>query len=228
MIKKTAFLAMLLAIVVFLTVFSVPAQAARGAWITPTVTPSPTVAPSVTATATALAPELIDVNGMKAWCLPKGSVVTKAQWDTDTPAANARPMKLENETPTLFTGDDACIFLYSATAPIAEGTQLQVADASKAVWLKADLVAGTQPNTAYAALVHGYIVDPPFWSVTYTMRVVTKDGAELWSSPVVFRRGYEPGKCWDGKWPDPVTWYCYTPPDPHPWDPYYKFVNPKP
>ena len=109
-----------------------------------------------------------------------------------------------------------------------EGVQLQFADASKAVWLKADLKPGTKPNTGFVALRHSYIIDPPVWSTTYTAKLVTKDGAEAWSSPMIFKRGYTPGKCYNGAWPDPVTWYCYYPPDAHPWDPWYKFQNPTP
>lgn len=219
--QKTVAVIVLLAVFVLLTAFAAPAQAGQSAQTTPTATPA-------AASPTPAAPELVDANGMKAWCLPKGSVITKAQLETDIPPANAKTMRLEKDVPTLITVNDACTFLYTSSKPIPEGTQLQVADGASAAWLKADLVPGTQPNSGYAAVQHGYIVDPPFWSVTYTVKVVTKDGAELWSSPMVFRRGYEPGKCYDGSWPDPVTWYCYYPPDAHPWDSWYKFENPKP
>ncbi len=224
--KKPVLFAAILAALLFSTIFSMPAAAQ-----TPTPTTAPTATPGATATpapGATPAPATVDVNGMTAWCWPKGSVVTKAQLDTDVAPANAKLLRLENEKPTLWTVNDACTFVYTASAAIPEGTQLQVADNSGAVWLKTDMKPGTNPNSAYAALMHGYIVDPPFWSVTYTMKVVTRDGKELWSSPFVFRRGYEPGKCYDGSWPDPVTWYCYYPPDAHPWDSWYKFENPKP
>ncbi|HEY9089419.1 MAG TPA: hypothetical protein VIO36_14710 [Anaerolineaceae bacterium] len=226
--KKAAFLGVLFLAMLALSAFTAPVSGASFL-LTATITATPTVAPTAAPTASVTpAAEAPDVNGMRAWCWPKGSVVTKAQLDTDAPPANAKPWKLENETPTVITVNDACTFVYTGSEALAEGTQLQVLDASNAVWLKADLKPGTAANSGYAALQHGYIIDPPFWSVTYTIKVVTKDGAEKWSSPVVFRRGYEPGKCYDGKWPDPVTWYCYYPPDAHPWDSWYKYVNPKP
>jgi len=219
--QKAVALFVLLAVFALLTAFAVPAQAGQSAQSTPTAAPA-------AATPTPAASELVDANGMKAWCLPKGSVITRTQLETDAPPANAKPMRLEKDVPTLITVNDACTFLYTSSKAIPEGTQLQIADGTNAPWLKVDLTPGTQANSGYAAVQHGYIVDPPFWSVTYTVKVVTTDGAELWSSPMVFRRGYEPGKCYDGSWPDPVTWYCYYPPDAHPWDSYYKFENPKP
>lgn len=222
MLKKSVLFTALLGALLLSTLLLAPAAAQ---------TPTPTAAPSATGTATpapGATPAPVDVNGMTAFCWPKGSIVTKTQFDSDTPPANAKLLRLENDQPTLWTVNDACTFVYTASAAIPEGTQLQVADGSNAVWLKTDMKAGTKANSAYAALQHGYIVDPPFWSITYTIKVVTKDGKELWSSPFVFRRGYEPGKCYDGSWPDPVTWYCYYPPDAHPWDSWYKFENPKP
>lgn len=227
MLKKIIIMAIFTLVVLALTAFTAPGTSVS-ALLTATISPTPAATATPTAAPTPVKVDVLDVKGMRAWCLPKGSVVTKTQLETDVPPANAKPWKLENETPTVFTYNDACTFVYTASQPLAEGTQLQVMDASNAVWLKADLKPGTQANSGYAALVHGYIVDPPFWSVTYTLKVVTKDGAELWSSPVIFRRGYEPGKCYDGKWPDPVTWYCYYPPDAHPWDSWYQYVNPKP
>jgi hypothetical protein len=126
------------------------------------------------------------------------------------------------------TVNDACFFVFTFTSAVPEGAQLQFFDQSKALWLKLDLKPGSKANTAFAVTRHGYIIDPPFWSVTYDLKLVGKDGSALWTSPVIFRRGYTPGKCYDGKWPDPVTWYCYYPPDAHPWDPWYKYVNPTP
>ena len=141
---------------------------------------------------------------------------------------NAKQMRVVNKSLVVPTVNDACWFVVTFSGAMPEGAQIWFYDNSNALWLKAPLAAGTEKNTGFVALRHGYLIDPPFWSITYTVKVVTKDGAELWSSPMAFQRPYEPGKCYDGRWPDPVTWYCYYPPDAHPWDPWYKFVNPTP
>lgn len=213
MVKKSILIVLFVLTALVLAAFAPAAQPAAAYATTPTPTPA----------AQSAAPE-----GFKAWCLPKGSVVSSEQLASDVAPANAKPMKVENGTPVMVTVNDACFFSFTLAGGVPEGAQLQFIDQSKVTWLKLDLKPGSTTGSAFAVTRHGYIVDPPFWSVTYTLKLVSKDGAELWSSPVVFRRGYEPGKCYDGSWPDPVTWYCYYPPDAHPWDPWYKYQNPTP
>ena len=187
------------------------------ALITPTPTPSMTpivTTPGVTATPSPTSDPVMD-----AWCLPKGTVISRADLENAAKPAGARLMKLAPDgTPIVITVDDACFFSFTFTKAAPSDLTLEVYDALNYRWLTSPLKPADQPETVFTALTHGYIVDPPFWLVDYTLKVVDPSGAEKWSSKVSFRRGYEPGKCYDGSWPDPVTWYCYTPPDPHPWD----------
>lgn len=226
--SKTAFL-VVLAVLVFMVgaaAISLPVvPGAASAMITPTPSPSPapTTAPAATSTPASTDPV------MDAWCLPKGTVTTRAELENSVKPASARLMKLAADgTPIVITVDDACFFSFTFSKAAPDDLTLEVYDALNYRWLTAALKPAAKPETVFTALTHGYIVDPPYWAVDYTLRVADSSGAEKWSSKVSFQRGYEPGKCYDGSWPDPVTWYCYVPPDPHPWDSYYKFVNPRP
>jgi len=69
---------------------------------------------------------------------------------------------------------------------------------------------GGDPFTGYVNLDHYFIVDPPYWQVTYQVSVISPDGVVLWENPVVFKRSWQPAPCPDGRLPDPITLDCST------------------
>lgn len=227
MAKKYIWLS-LLAALALLSGLAATVTPAAGA--TALLTATPTVSATATATPAPAAATTVGTDpSFEAWCLPKGTVITHEDLEKSTKPDKAKSMTLAKDgTPELTTGDDACVFTFTFAQAAATDLKLEVYDRTGVRWLSSELKATDKPEMVFATLTHGYIVDPPFWSVSYTMKVVDASGAEKWSSPITFKRGYEPGKCYDGTWPDPVTWYCYYPPDAHPWDSWYKYENPRP
>ena len=187
------------------------------ATLPPTVTPLPPTA-TLEPTATVL-PE----PQMTGWCLPKEIAITQS--NADFAAAmpeGARASTLENDTVVLLTPASTCAFVFTLGVPVQPGMTLEVLDTSNVVWLT--LPVDPMPekaNQGYALTRHSYIVEPPFWTVTYTMRSKDASRGELWSSKVEMRRDWRAEKCWDGTMPNPITRTCKKQQDLHPWDPAY-------
>lgn len=213
-----------LAVLVFVVVVVVSGMAALAAPVQGAAAlVTATVTPTVTQSSGAGAPVF------DAWCMPKGTVVTYAQLEQTTKPASARLLqKTKDGTPELITQNTGCIFSFTFKQSAPEGLKLEVYDVTNVRWLTQPLKLDSGAKMAYATVTHTYIVDPPLWSVAYTLKLVDATGNLLWSSPLALRRGYEPEKCWDGSWPDVTNFTCYYPPDAHPWDAWYAVIPPKP
>jgi hypothetical protein len=197
---------------------------------TPTAAPTqpvPTALPSPTATlpaATAVPPLAISADGFSAWCRPQGLANPQEPWFMPT----------GGKTFTKIYGIDAlivpavsCTFIFTFNQPVTEGVQLEVYDKRAAPWLVTDLIPVADTNVAYVTLNNPYIVEPPFWQITYTMAVRDASGQEIWNREVTFDRGYRPELCWDGTLPNAVTMRCRWEKELHPWDPEYRTPAPE-
>lgn len=121
----------------------------------------------------------------------------------------------------------SCTFIFTFNQPVMEGVQLEVYDKRAAPWLVTDLIPVADTNVAYVTLNNPYIVEPPFWQITYTMAVRDASGQEIWNREVTFDRGYRPELCWDGTLPNAVTMRCRWEKELHPWDPEYRTPAPE-
>jgi hypothetical protein len=61
-------------------------------------------------------------------------------------------------------------------------------------------------NTYYAVLDHDYIVNHPYWSQVYPLKI-HGGGQVFWEGNLELSRTYF-GLCWEGSVPDPVTLRC--------------------
>lgn len=181
---------------------------------TPTVTmPAPTDEPTAMPTATSIPTETAAVSatktGLKILCLStdydlpinsssaftdattyvRESTVTEASAEVTIPV-RACAVYLTTDHPL---DDSAVVALYEAKSPTP--------------WLSKPLqkVDG-QDNTYYAILDHQYVIDPPYWGLTYTMKI--SDANQVyWNGDLVLNRTFN-GLCWEGSMPDPVTLQC--------------------
>ncbi len=62
-------------------------------------------------------------------------------------------------------------------------------------------------NSGYFLIQHGYMINPPFWQITYHVKLEAADGSVFWEKDVRFLKP-TPNTCWDGSLPHPVTLYC--------------------
>lgn len=199
---------------------AVPATAtlAPTATLPPTATSLPPTATVVPPTATAA----VQTGLSASWCILRDNAFNVKAAAPDVMPDGARPGVEANGSLTLLTPSTTCTLVFSLPTAAIQGAVLEVLDGSNAVWLKAPLqVSSSNPNQAYAVLKHSYVVEPPYWTIFYPMRLKGADGAELWKAQVEMRYYWQPEKCWDGTMPNIKTLACKKQQDLHPWDPAY-------
>lgn len=195
-----------------------------------TTTPEPTEAEPVPApTAT---PDLMTItaDGLHAWCFPRNtsSLIERINPDGSMPET-AASYQIVDGIPEIITQVASCTFAFSFSSPVTEPVELQFLDTNGFAFLKSALTPlEDKPNMAWSSETHQYIINPPFWQITYDAQVVNAAGEVLWASPVSFRRGWVPAKCFYGEWPDPVTCQCPTLPESHPENPWWGWFPPYP
>lgn len=193
-----------------------------------TATPEPAAAepaPSPT-------PDLMTIanDGFHAWCLPvnTSSLAPRINPDGSMPEGGTA-YKIAGGIPEITTQVASCTFAFSFNSPVTEPVEIQFLDTKGFAFLKSPLTpAETNPNLAYSVETHQYIINPPFWQITYDVQVVNASGEVVWASPVSFRRGWVPAKCYYGEWPDPVTCKCPNLPESHPENPWWGWFPPYP
>ena len=183
------------------------------------ITQMPTGTPGATATSSSATPETLDVlaDGLQIWCEPRSGQVVQA--DETIPVTGVAPDDAilaapENGTLTVYTQVKSCTFLVGFNRPFPEGLRLQVYDRNPQPFVDEPLspLQGDD-NTGYVPLDHHFIVDPPYWEVTYSVSVVDAQDEVLWTQPVLFKRSWQPQLCPNGGYPDPVSMNCPEPPE---------------
>jgi hypothetical protein len=174
----------------------------------PTDTPEPSATPTNTPqppTDTPIPPLAVQENGFDAWCAP----LDYAGVQPDGPVAPeyARRLTLQNAEYRVPIPAVYCAIAYRLNQAAPAGLELRVLDGANPFIQQPLDPAQEQANTAWTTLSHQYVVNPPFWEVTYTLVVLDPGGSELWSSPVTFAKPL-PEPCPYGGLPDPITLYC--------------------
>ena len=186
----------------------------------PTATEAPTATPEPTATATAtpIPPLAVLSDGFTVWCNPLDYAGVN-QPGPQAPAV-ARQLSEVDGQEHVYIPADFCTIVYTFNQSMPAGAQFEMFDGSTEPFLKAALTpADGQPQVAFVAVDHPYVVNPPFWEVTYRLAVLAPDGQELRTDSVTFGKVI-PSECPFGGLPDPVTLKCaLTDPwevEPHP------------
>ncbi|MEA4906704.1 MAG: hypothetical protein VB089_03735 [Anaerolineaceae bacterium] len=188
---------------------------------TATALPSATPAP----TATEVGPLALAQDGFADWCYPQGPISASDPW---VMAAEGVPARDVYGVTSLITPATSCTFVFTFNQAMPEGTTLEVYDNNPAPWINVPLTpAGEDEAVGYTTLLNPYIIDPPFWQISYQFILRDPQGNQVWQNQVTFDRGYRPELCWDGTLPDPLTMRCWWEKELHPWDPEYRTPRPE-
>lgn len=150
------------------------------------------------------------LNGLSGWCMPLGS---NAPGDVDFGRygmpATGRPGMVEDGVNVMHIPGEYCTLVFESSSTVAAGGKVQVKQVhNNQSFYEVDLIpSASTPTIGYAHLYHNYVVNPPLWGVTYIIEASDGNGSVLWSGEVLFRKT-QPGLCWDGSTPDPVTLWC--------------------
>ncbi len=199
------------------------ATAALTATPEPSETVAPVSVPTATFTATATAtetpaptntaiPALAVVQEQSAaWCLPIDYAFPAAEAPiTNVAPAGARAGSMQDGTLNIQIPAISCTLVFAFNQPVPAGTRIEIAYvlAPNSPWMSTDLTpAADNPALASITIKHEYVVNPPYWEITFPVTVRGPDGSVLWNAPVRFFKAL-PNPCWDGSLPDPVTLYC--------------------
>jgi len=149
-------------------------------------------------------------NGLSGWCMPLGSA---GPGDTDYGRygmpATGRPGRVEDGVNVMHIPGEYCTLVFEFSSPIGSGGKVEVKQTyNNQTFYEVDLTpSAASPNVGYAHLYHNYVVNPPLWSVSYLIGALDGNGSSRWSGEVLFQKT-DPGLCWDGSTPDPVTMWC--------------------
>ncbi len=171
-----------------------------------TVTMPVTVPPSLSPT-----PEGLDVldDGVTVWCLPKTSYADTNLFQISEIPTEAVQSKRVDGSLTIITQVKSCTFMVSFNSSMPDGTSLKIQDLGPDAFVNTKLTQSlNNPSVGVVTLDHYYVIDPPYWNVTFIVSVVGPDGTTLWEEPVVFRRQWIPDPCPNGMLPDPLTSNC--------------------
>lgn len=176
---------------------------------TATATQAPTETPEPTATeeptATPIPALAVLEGGFDAWCMPESYAGTQPT-GPDAPEV-ARRLTITNDQIEVGIPASYCVLAAQFNQNVPEGAQMYLYD-SGSPFLKRDLkITEGRPDVGWIMVDHPYVVNPPYWEVTYRVAVVDSAGKELWSNPVKFAKPI-PAECPYGGLPDPITLWC--------------------
>jgi hypothetical protein len=116
---------------------------------------------------------------------------------------------MENDVMNIRIPASAIIVETEFNQPITEEIVFNIYDlGSDKSWYTSELIPDPEtPTKGYYLLKHNFLLDPPYWEITYTGKLENLDGKVFWEQNL---RVYKelPNNCWDGSIPDPVTFYC--------------------
>jgi hypothetical protein len=178
-----------------------------------TQTPQPTATEEIPATLTntptaSVLAALAD--SFTAWCVPTsikyppGSIA-----QTGEMPEGAYEGKLVDGFTELRTQVQDCTFMITFNRPVPPETRIQIKDMNPIPFIDEELTAVIDnPNKGFVTLDHYFIVNPPFWQITYYVSIISPHGDDLWLGSVKLMRGWESNMCPDGSLPDPITLHC--------------------
>ena len=195
-----------------------------------TATPEPTPeAPTPTPT-----PDVLQVlsgkEGFSAWCIPNDrySSLNDVKNSGIMPQGS-RTMTAVEDRVELIIQVAECDFLYSFNQPVPAGTKWTAYYSTGTTFMEQELAPLPADGTKAVVINQNpYVIDPPYWYIDYVFKITAPDGTELRSDNVRLKRGWDPGRCYQGAMPDPITLKCPEIGEGHPWDPWYGWDDPKP
>lgn len=192
--------------------------------LAPTATKTP--APSATPVPTAIPTLGVTEAGFSVWCLPNNASNPGGGYRMPKGGAAGRAVEGGVELDGVVKN---CTFIYTFNQPMPEGVEVAIYDRRPDPWIHYALTAAPDdPNTGYFTTAHGFIVNAPFWVITYQFEVRDADGKELRSDDVTILKPQNVGYCFEGELPDPVTLKCRFLGEAHPWDAWYGWdLDPK-
>jgi hypothetical protein len=189
---------------------------------TATQQPTATAAPTELPTATAVPELAVLQDGFDLWCAPEKYTGVKPAGPDPLPDARQLVKNGENlsvQIPAVF-----CEVVVHFNQAVPEGAKVSLMDANTPFLTQPLQAVDGQPDEAWAPINHTYVVNPPYWQVSYQLVVAGPDGKELWSNTVEFAKP-TPEECPYGGLPDPVTLWC-TKADPWEVEPHPGIVYP--
>jgi hypothetical protein len=171
---------------------------------TETAVPTATYTPSVTP----VPPLAIVPEKTVSWCIPLNADgiadVSAGEVPQGAISGTLKDGKLSQQVQA-----NACRFSFLFNQPVPAGVELQIFDANaKTPWLKVPLIQdGKNPLMASGTVRHTYVINPPFWKVSYPMAVIGPNGNSLFKATLDLFKP-EPNRCWDGSLPNITTLLC--------------------
>lgn len=213
-----------------LAVEAVPSQAPTAVPAEPTAaatpTAEPTPEPQPTAVPTEALPALAEASqSLTAWCMGMefSGAANYAGGVFDMPAGGKAAV-MAGDVVNLSVPAVSCTLAFQMSQPLTAGTRLELAEMNSATaWLSAELTpAAGSDHQGFVTLTHAYVINPPFWEITYPYRVKGPDGTVLTEGKLRLAKP-APQLCWNGDIPDPVTLQCVKndPKELEPGDPGY-------
>lgn len=190
-----------------------------------TATPEPTEVIQETPTT---APETTSSGEpvFNAWCT-KQTTSPKDMAENGQMPQDADSAFVEDGKLILHTERNYCAFFFTFNSELPTGAHLDFYDTRPEPWALLELApVNNHPTTGYALSNNPYIVNPPYWEISYRLSLKDSGGKELWNHDVYFKRSWTPKPCYGGVWPDAATLKCPPLPEVHPWDPWYGYDTP--
>jgi hypothetical protein len=182
------------------------------ATIAPTLEPSPTATmqPTAEPTSTPIPPLGLSEEGVILWSAPVEIGLIPANFKDNQGDYEGISVAYEKDggmvlkIPASFIVIDAHF-----NQPIPSGVQLKVYELKAlSPWYTAPMSPSSKDgNSGHFLILHSYMINPPFWDITYHVKIEGADGSVYWEKDVKFLKP-TPNSCWDGSVPNPVTMYC--------------------
>jgi hypothetical protein len=191
------------------TLAAIPTETAT---IAPTIEPSPTatMAPTSEPTNTPIPPLGLSEEGVILWSAPMGTDLIPANFvDNQDDYQNISVASEENGEMVLKIPASFIVMDVHFNQSVPSGVQLKVYE-MKALspWYTAPMTLSPEDsNSGYFLIFHSYMINPPFWEMTYHVKIEGANGIVFWEKDVKFLKP-TPNTCWDGSLPNPVTLYC--------------------
>ncbi|MBI9044993.1 MAG: hypothetical protein JEZ06_10935 [Anaerolineaceae bacterium] len=193
-----------------------------------TMTAQPSQTPTFEVTATPRKLELLP-DGFNSWCMPNDAAEPDIPvYQSGIVPENARLMIKEEEGNVLLIQVRSCTFAFTFNQPIHENIVFKMFDKSQFSFVDTVLIpVENNPQMGLVTVDHDFVIDPPFWQITYGISLSDFDSSNLYAGEIILKRGWFPGVCFGGVYPDPVTLECPKIGEAHPWDPWFGWDDPK-
>jgi type II secretory pathway pseudopilin PulG len=178
----------------------------------PTIEPSPTATmqPTAEPTMTAIPTVGLDETGVEIWSLSIDYITMDVDTIQDQDAYPDERLGIEkNDVLNVQIPAANVVVEAHFNQPMPSGVKVELFDLDAVTpWFEGTMTAKPDDATTGVFVIHhGFVLNPPYWEVTYPIKIVSDSGEVFWVKDVRFFKS-EPNTCWDGSIPDPVTLYC--------------------